>query len=403
MSDREAKTPLIARGRRVPPPGLQVGDHVGDWTVAEQLDVGGFGTVYRVTAADGRTAALKVLHAEVASSPEIVARFRRETDAVRRIAHDCVVEVYDVGELADGRPYFVMEHLVGEDLRTRLKREGALPLPDVVEIVSAVASALEAAHAHGIIHRDIKPSNVFLANRAGVRRVVLLDFGVAKLLDDGGEGLTRSREAIGSPSSMAPEQIRGGPVDARTDVYGLGALAFAAITGAMPFADRSVLIVQNMHLYAKPPRPSSIAPVARAFDAVIARSLDKNPIRRYPSAPAFADAMRAALTGAQRSEGDSGARIAVIVDAGVDRAHLVDPDDALLDDLDAVLAATIDRLVPLGFEVVEETADTVTLQLAVGALSDDEITAAIDALRTHLAVRADADSRVQPRVARSSR
>ena len=396
----DGETPLALPARRART-SLAAGDRVGAWTVAARLASGGFGTVYRVTGQDAggpdRVAALKVLHPEVASSPDVVTRFRREADAVRSIAHDGVVELVEVGELPDGRPYFVMELLAGEDLRTTLSRDGALAAADAIEIVSAVAAALEVAHAHGIVHRDLKPSNVFLAQRAdGGRRVVLLDFGVAKLLDDGGQGLTRSREAIGSPSSMAPEQIRGGRIDARADVYGLGALAFAILTGAMPFADVSAAMLPHMHLYVAPPRVSTIAPVPRSFDAVIARALDKDPARRQQSAAALAAALRDAA-GHTREATAAGDIAIVVVDAGVERAALVDPDDALFDDIDAVLALAVERLVPLGFESIEETADTITFR-AVGQRAGSELEELVADLGRELAARGNADPRVHPRV-----
>ena len=216
---------------------LARGVRVRDYVVREKIAEGGFGAVYRVEhTVLGRQAALKVLHPELASSREAIARFEREARTVNVIKHPNVVDIYDFGELPDGRPYFVMELLVGIDLSEHLASFGPLSPEETLALLTPLAAALSAAHAKGVVHRDVKPSNVFLAD-GEPRRVVLLDFGVAKLLAPGTEGLTTSRHRIGTPSFMSPEQLAGGDIDGRADVYALGALAYQMLTGQLPFGE----------------------------------------------------------------------------------------------------------------------------------------------------------------------
>jgi len=211
-------------------PELAAGANVGDFTILARLASGGFGTVYRARGPGGEEVAIKILHAQLAASPATVARFERESRAAAKLAHPGIVKVLADGRLADGRPWFAMELLSGRELEQELRATGPCSMPVCVRILREVAEALAAAHAHGIIHRDLKASNVFLTPA----RAVLLDFGVAKLLDLDNDQLTVTGTTVGTPASMAPEQARGGPVDARTDVYGLGAMLFHMLTGAKP-------------------------------------------------------------------------------------------------------------------------------------------------------------------------
>ena len=179
---------------------------------------------------------------------------------MRLVDHPAIVEVLEVGRFEDGRPFFVMELLQGVTLQQHLRARGRLPVDEVLEILEPLCDALGAAHQKSVIHCDIKPSNVFLSVRDGRRRVVLLDFGLAKLLDATGPN---------------------GAVDARTDVYALGVLAYRMLTGYPPFDNAPYLVMHHMHLHARPPRPSSRAPVNPAFDEVILRALAKAPAARH--------------------------------------------------------------------------------------------------------------------------
>jgi serine/threonine-protein kinase len=341
------------------PPGEPAAPtQVGAYRLDARMAAGGFGVVYRATHVErGTLAAVKLIHADLASKPTAVARFEREVEAIRRIRHPNVIEVLDHGRLADGRPYFVMELLAGMDLDDYQKARGRLPAGEVLAIFEPLCAAVSAAHARSIVHRDIKPSNVFLAEEGGARRVVLLDFGVAKLLDAEGPGLS-SQQIVGTLSCMAPEQLLELPVDERTDVYALGALAYRALTGEVPLAGRSVAALQQMHRYAVPRLPSTRAPVSPAFDGVLLRALAKEPSQRQPSAAAFLDELRAAARTPTNQERRS---VAVFLELRVDPAALEAPSERLLDDLESILPAAAADLAKLGLEVTSTTGTSLLL------------------------------------------
>lgn len=256
---------------------------VGPFVVREAIAAGSYGAVYRAEHQDsGAPAAVKIMHAELAASAEAVARFTLEVAVMQRTRHPSVLSVLDSGRLADGRLYLVTELLIGESLEARLVRGGATSPAEVLAILGPVCAALATAHARGVVHRDVKASNVFLAGA----RVVLLDFGVAKL-QDGSAALTATGDLIGTLSCMAPEQILGRAVDLRTDVYALGLLAFRMLTGAPVFAARHPIALQQMHLYTQPRAPGAVAGVDPRFDEVVLRALAKAPERRQNGADVF--------------------------------------------------------------------------------------------------------------------
>ncbi|WP_437329024.1 serine/threonine-protein kinase [Sorangium sp. So ce381] len=382
-------TTVVARGcssgdRRV----LSPGDRVGDYVVASLLGQGGAGAVYRVVPAErgGAARALKVLHADLVSSHEAALRFAREVRAIGRIRHPNVIAVHEVGELPDGNPYFTMELLDGVDLRAHLAAAGRLSLDETLSILDPLAAALSAAHAQAIVHRDIKPSNVFLADEGGARRVVLLDFGVAKLLDDSGPAITGSRQMVGTPAFMAPEQIRGLPTDQRTDVYALGALVYALLTGEPPFPATSTLLPQ-LHLHARPPRPSARAPVEPAIDEVVLRALSKDPGRRQQGAAALLAELREAAGRAGLPSGAERLAVALHVEAHADAAALEDAEPGLLDDLEAILPAAQAWLAERGFRVAVEAGHAALYVVDPGGFPGGERAArrsAIDAARALL-------------------
>jgi serine/threonine-protein kinase len=199
------------------------------------------------------------------------------------------VPIYDVGE-HDGMAYIAMKLLSGETLYDNLQRDGTLTPAKLCQILGPVADALDYAHNHGVIHRDIKPGNIFLSQSAsGAPQVILTDFGIAKRLD--APGLTTTGALIGTPDYMAPEQIAGRPVDARTDVYALGMLAYRALTGRQAF-EGSTQDVLTGHLYRQPPPPSSIAPdLSPALDPVLLRAIATDTSTRWASAGAFVKAL----------------------------------------------------------------------------------------------------------------
>lgn len=277
-------------------PGLTSGPRIGEYVVLSVLGTGAHGGVYLAEhRLLGRRAAVKVLHREAADSPELTARFIREARAVNQIQHPGIVDVYDLGVLPDGRPYCVMEFLPGRTLSEVVGERAPLSPAEAVAYLAPLCEALQAAHAAGVVHRDVKASNIMVVDEGVPPRLKLLDFGVAKVVDPGGAGLTAVGQRLGTPSSMSPEQILGQPVDARTDIYALGVLLFQLLTGRKPFEATEPDEVERQHLEVPPPRPSSLTPVPPAFDAVVGRALEKAAARRWPSALAMLEAAREAL------------------------------------------------------------------------------------------------------------
>src|SRR5262249_43110462 len=240
------------------------------------------GVVYkaRQTPLD-RVIAIKMLNAQMASDPTWVQRFYNEAKACSRLQHPNTIRMFDFGQTSDQRLFMTMEFLDGVSLRAALQ-SGALAPHRVVKILIQCCASLAEAHSIGIIHRDIKPDNVFLLNMAGSPDFVkLLDFSVAKLLE-GDRMKTQAGVVFGTPQYMSPEQGRGLPLDARSDLYALGILAFEMLTGNVPFHDENPMTVIQMHLHAAiPPLPQSIP---YWVQQVVRRALEKEPNRRYQSA-----------------------------------------------------------------------------------------------------------------------
>src|SRR5262249_5707591 len=221
--------------------------------------------------------------------------------SVNIIHHPNIVDIYEFGELPDGRPFFVMEFLEGMDLSAYLKKMGRLTSAETLGILKPLCAALAAAHRMGFVHRDIKPSNVFLARPATESaRVVLIDFGIAKALEDrAGSSLTTSQHMLGTPICMSPEQIQCRSVDARTDVYGVGALAFQLLTGRPAFEAASPAVSQYLLLHGERPRPSQFVDVAPAIDEVTVKAMAIEPADRYSSVTELLDAFSSAVTRAE--------------------------------------------------------------------------------------------------------
>ncbi|MEZ4296831.1 MAG: protein kinase [Polyangiaceae bacterium] len=270
----------------------------GSYLLGEEIARGGYGTVHRARHADtGLPAAVKLLHADLFEDPDAAPRFEREASVVLALSHPGIVRTHSWGRTADGRPYLVMELLQGESLADRLRARGRLPIEEALAILDPLASALAAVHAAGIVHRDIKPPNIFLAEDRPEGSVVLLDFGLAKLLATEGPALTSSRVALGTIPFMAPEQVRCEPLDPRTDVYALAAVTYTMLTGSPPFGARPTGVLRQIHARARPPLPSEQAPLDSALDAPLLAALSRDPEARPPSAAAFIASLRDALAG----------------------------------------------------------------------------------------------------------
>jgi serine/threonine-protein kinase len=253
---------------------------------------GGMGVVYRATQLDlGRPVAIKVIAADRARDPGLRTRFSLEARLAAAIDHPNLVPVHAAGE-DHGRLYLVMRYVDGTDLHRCLKHEGPLAPGRAARVVSQVAAGLDAAHAAGLVHRDVKPANVLLSSE----HVYLGDFGLSRL-QSASERITESGAWIGTVDYMSPEHLRGEPCDARSDVYALGCVLFAALTGGPPFRRDTVPQTMSAHLHQPPPRPSERAAVPAAFDRVVERALAKRPEDRYPSAGDLGRAVMAAAVG----------------------------------------------------------------------------------------------------------
>ena len=218
--------------------GDLIGVEVGGYLIDGVLGRGGMGIVYAAThPMIGKRAAIKVLKPSLSNNPATVERFVQEARAVNQIGHPNIVDIFAFGALPDGRSYLVMDLLEGESLRKRVKR-GPLTISEATHVIDEVASALTAAHDKGFIHRDLKPDNVYLVAHAGRTECKLLDFGLAKLTSNMGTPRayrTATGAQLGTPDYMSPEQLQGaGKVDARTDIYALGVMAFEIVVGERP-------------------------------------------------------------------------------------------------------------------------------------------------------------------------
>ena len=267
---------------------------LGGCRVEAVIGRGGMGVVYRAVQLDlRRPVALKVITADRAGDPEFRERFERESRMAAAIDHPNIVPIYAAGE-ERGALYIVMRYVPGTDLHALIKRGGRLPAQRAAAIVAQLASALDVAHAAGLVHRDVKPANVLLAGDGAGDHAYLSDFGLARSLDPD-EPLTESGSWIGTVDFASPEQLGGERLDARSDVYSLGCVLHAAITGTPPFPRGTVPATLLAHLQDPPPKPSQAGADA-GFDRIVARALAKAPADRYPSA---GDLGRAALAAAR--------------------------------------------------------------------------------------------------------
>ena len=268
----------------------------GKYRVERVLGVGGMGVVVsaRHTTLD-QVVAIKFLVANELESHEVsIGRFLAEARAAARIESDYVCRVFDVGTLPTGVPFMVMEHLEGRDLDEEIAQRGQLELVEAVDFVLQAADALAAAHVLGIVHRDIKPANLFLALRPdGTRRVKVLDFGISKVGGHDSPRLTQGASSLGTPAYMSPEQVRAASdVDARTDIWGLGAILYELITGQMAFVGKDVqAILEHVLKDAPCPMQSLRRDVPSELEAIVMRCLERDRDRRWGSAATFAGAL----------------------------------------------------------------------------------------------------------------
>jgi serine/threonine protein kinase len=290
MPDGRPATPVMRPGG--PLTGLAPGARVAGYLLERLVGVGGMAAVYQARDERlGRVVALKLL----AGDEAVRMRFVREARAVAAVDHPHIIPVYAAGE-ADGMQFIAMRFVPGDTLQGVIRTSGALSPRRTVAFISPVASALDAAHAAGLVHRDVKPGNILVdARRGGPEHAYLTDFGIARAMLSAGT-LTVAGQFLGTPDYAAPEQVSGQPVDGRADQYALACVAFELLSGTVPFKRELPIAVLYAHLSTMPPLLSSVRqdlpPVA---GEVLVRAMAKNPEDRYPTCADFADALREAL------------------------------------------------------------------------------------------------------------
>ncbi|MBV8989136.1 MAG: serine/threonine protein kinase [Solirubrobacterales bacterium] len=279
---------------------LETGELLAGYRIEGLISRGGMGSVYRArNVALNRVYALKVLPEQLASDWEFRERFRREMRIAASLDHPNIVAVHNAGE-QDGLLFFVMDFISGTDLRALLRQSGAMAPERASYVMSQIASALDAAHAHGLVHRDVKPANILISVRDAEERAWLTDFGLARRLDSASsiEALTKTGTVVGTVHYMSPEQITGERVDARADIYALGCVFFQMLTGSVPYDRETSLATLYAHVHEPPPAlVGRVAERYPAFDGVLARAMATQPDDRYSSAGDFARDAAAALRG----------------------------------------------------------------------------------------------------------
>ncbi|OBG20407.1 Stk1 family PASTA domain-containing Ser/Thr kinase [Mycobacterium sp. 852002-51057_SCH5723018] len=261
--------------------------HLSDrYELGEILGFGGMSEVHLARDVRlHRDVAVKVLRADLARDPSFYLRFRREAQNAAALNHPSIVAVYDTGEAETPTgplPYIVMEYVEGVTLRDIVHNDGPLPPRRAIEIIADACQALNFSHQAGIIHRDVKPANIMISNTNAVK---VMDFGIARAIADSGNSVTQTAAVIGTAQYLSPEQARGDPVDARSDVYSLGCVLYEIITGEPPFTGDSPVAVAYQHVREDPIPPSKRHEgISADLDAVVLKALAKNPDNRYQTA-----------------------------------------------------------------------------------------------------------------------
>ncbi|GAA3803899.1 serine/threonine-protein kinase [Streptomyces phyllanthi] len=284
-------------------PSELVGRQIAGYRVEAELGRGGMAVVYQARDLRlDRRVALKLLAPELARNDTFRRRFTHESRVAAAIDHPHIVPIFEAGE-TDGVLYIAMRYVAGRDLRQLLDREGPLPIPAATRIAAQVASALDAAHDHGLVHRDVKPGNILVApgtDSDHPEHVYLTDFGLTKK-SLSLTGFTTVGQFVGTLDYVAPEQISGKPVDGRCDVYSLACVVHEILTGRPPFRRDDDMALLWAHQYDDPPPVSAGRPdLGTAVDGVLAKALAKTPDDRYGSCLAFVAALRAASVRAPR-------------------------------------------------------------------------------------------------------
>ncbi len=275
-----------------------IGKQIEKYDIIRRLGEGGMGEVYEARHVHiGKRVALKVLREDFSRKEEVVERFRQEARSASIIGHENIIDITDFGTTPDGRFFFVMEYLDGEDLAGVFEKQRTIPYERALRILKQACEGLVAAHSKGIIHRDLKPENIYLV-AAGQpnEQVKILDFGIAKMsvLDGEGRKLTKTGVVFGTPEYMSPEQAGGKPVDNRIDVYAMGIIMFEMFTGNVPFSGDTFMAVLSRHMFEPVPdmrtRNANLS-IPRSMESIVHRALEKDPDKRFASMQELLDAL----------------------------------------------------------------------------------------------------------------
>ncbi|HEY8431694.1 MAG TPA: serine/threonine-protein kinase [Sandaracinaceae bacterium] len=298
-------------------PELREGQIVDRYRIGAVLGIGGHGVVYAAEHVElGYRVAIKVLDRAAGRDPRRRARFAREAQVGARVRHRHIAGILEAGELECGTPYLVMEHVGGVDLATLLEREGRLAPDEAIEVGIALLAATAALSAHGVVHRDIKPENVMIARAVdGAVEIKLLDFGIAKAPSSSTEPrITLEGYVLGTPHYMSPEQIRGEPLDARSDLYAIGALLYQALSGTVPIdADDTDAVMTKMLVEEPVPLRQRRPDCPPSLEAIVMRALAKDRDARYRTPGAMAAALMKALDDLRVPRGSTWSRVAHVL------------------------------------------------------------------------------------------
>jgi serine/threonine-protein kinase len=292
---------------------VQQARQLGPYRLIRRIGAGGMGEVHLAEHVMlKQPTAIKLIRPERAGDPDALRRFEHEVQATARLEHWNTVQIFDYGYTDDGTFYYAMEYLAGWTLEEMVTRHGPLPAGRAIHLLRQMCAALAEAHAITLIHRDIKPANIIVCARGGVHDVVkLVDFGLARSIGRhaADPGLTAAGTLLGTPSYMSPEQATGrGDLDARSDIYSVGAVAYFLVTGRPPFVHEKVIRVLMAHLQEPPVPPEQIrADVPQDLSRVILRCLQKSPADRYPSARALDTALAGCEAAGDWIEADAAA------------------------------------------------------------------------------------------------